>query len=241
MKYKLFFLLIVFSISINYAQNISGKVTYVVSMEPFSDKWIDSISKNNPINNAKMNAWAKNRLKNTPDVEAYLVFKNGEALYKLEEEMQNDGRPDFNINRIFAGGVNKYYKNTNTKEFFFENNLGELLLTDIAPKEWQITQESKQIGDYVCFKAIDLSNKKKTTFVWFTPQIPVSFGPLDYNGLPGLVILVEMKKRTISASKIVLNPKKEIKIEKPTKGRKETIEEYNKRVSVFIKFLHEKD
>ena len=64
---------------------------------------------------------------------------------------------------------------------------------------------------------------------WFTPEIPVSFGPLKYNGLPGLVILVELSKRTISASEIILNPKKEIIIKKTLKGKKITAEESRKR------------
>jgi GLPGLI family protein len=54
--------------------------------------------------------------------------------------------------------------------------------------------------------------------VWFTPQILVSFGPKEFTGLPGLVILVKMYNRTISASKIVLNPKEKIEIIKLKKG-----------------------
>ncbi|WP_405611677.1 GLPGLI family protein [Polaribacter sp. Asnod1-A03] len=73
--------------------------------------------------------------------------------------------------------------------------------------------------------------------VWFTSIIPVSFGPKDFNGLLGLVLLVEMKKRTITASKIVLNPKKKIKIKKPTKGKKMTAEEARKRGEAFWKSI----
>ena len=239
MKKKLILFFIVFLNIIIYAQTISGKVTYVVSIQPLNEKKLDSSYQART--KKKMDKWMRDILKKTPPVNAYLEFTNNESLYYVEDKMQNDGKSTFNLTRTAAGSDHKYYKNTDTKEYFYENNTGELLLTDIEPRKWKITQESKNIGGYICFKAIDLSSTKKTTFVWFAPQIPVSFGPKDFNGLPGLVLLVEMKKRTFTASKIVLNPKKKIKIKKPTKGRKETIEEYNKRVDAFMKFLHKKD
>ena len=239
MKKKLILLLIIFINTSISSQTISGKVTYVVSIQLLNEKKLDSSYQART--KKKMDKWMRDILKNTPPVNAYLEFSNNEALYYVEDKMQNDGKSTFNLTRTAAGSDHKYYKNTDTKEYFYENNTGELLLTDIEPRKWKITQESKNIGGYICFKAIDLSSTKKTTFVWFAPQIPVSFGPKDFNGLPGLVLLVEMKKRTFTASKIVLNPKKKIKIKKPTKGRKETIEEYNKRVDAFMKFLHKKD
>lgn len=87
----------------------------------------------------------------------------------------------------------------------------------------------------MCYKAIDIGseNIKMKPIVWFTPQITVSFGPLEYNGLPGLVILVEMGKRTISASKIVLNPKQKIVFKKLIKGDRITEEKYKEKMKVF--------
>jgi GLPGLI family protein len=227
MKALFTFLACFFSV-VFYSQNLSGKVTYVISMEPISKKRIDSLSKKLSTKKVKMDKWMRDILKNTPDITAYLEFTNSESLYKVEDKMKNDGKISFNINRTFAGGDDRYYKNTKTKEYFQENGtLGELMLIEIEPKKWQITQASKKIGNYLCYKAIDFesTNKKMKPVVWFTPQIPVSFGPKEYNGLPGLVLLVEMSNRTISASQIVLNPKKEIRIEKPIKGKKMTAKE----------------
>lgn len=231
--------IILFCISVTlFSQNISGKVTYVVSMEPISEKIIDSVSKKGILKKTRMDKWVQNILKNTPNVNAFLSFSKEESLYKVEDEMQNDGKSIFNMNRIFGGGDNKYYKNTATKEQFYESaTFGDLLLIEILPKKWQITQETKKIGNYVCFKAIDIesTNTKMKPVVWFTPEIPVSFGPLEFNGLPGLVLLVEMHKRKIEATKIILNPIKEIEITKPKKGKKITAEEMEKRGKSFWK------
>jgi len=237
MKKKLL-ILFIFTNTIIFSQNLSGKVTYVVSMEPFNEKKIDSIYKIKNKKNKKTDKWMKDIFKNTPNVNAYLDFTNGESICYLEEKMQVEGKPTFNMNRVFAGGDNKYYKNTNTKEYLKEY-VRENLLIEKNEKKWKITQESKQIGKYLCFKAIDITskNKKMKPIVWFTPQIPVSFGPLEYNGLPGLVILVEMFKRTISVSKIVLNPKEKIKIKKLIKGDRITEEKFKEKISSFWKTL----
>lgn len=233
--------ILIFCISISlFSQKISGKVTYKFSAEPLNEKKFDSAY--TARTKKKMDTWMKGIFKNTKDVHTFLTFANGESLYVVEDKMQNDGKTIFNLNRTYAGGDNIYYKNTNTKEYFFQNDTGELLLTDLAPIKWKITQETKKIGKYLCYKAIDIEskNKKMKPIAWFTPLIPVSFGPKEYNGLPGLVLLVEMSKRSITAIKIVLNPSEDIVIEKPTKGKKETVEEYKKRVASFMKFLQKK-
>ncbi|MAZ72179.1 MAG: ribonuclease Z [Flavobacteriaceae bacterium] len=63
---------------------------------------------------------------------------------------------------------------------------------------------------------------------WFTPQIPVSNGPGEYAGLPGLILEMTMHRTTILCSKIVLSTKAGDKIEAPEKGDEVTREEYNK-------------
>ena len=230
---KNYFFILLLMVSLNgFSQKISGKVTYVVSMESYTKEKIDSISKSFKKKNLRMDKWMRDIFENTPDVKAFLEFNNNEAIYFVEDKMQNDGKPTYNVNRIFAGGDNTYYKNTKTGEYFNESSsFGELLLIEIDEKKWEITQESKKIGNYLCYKAIDIAstNRKMKPVVWFTPEIPVSFGPLKFNGLPGLVILVEMSKRTISASEIILNPKEKIIINKPTKGEKITAEEARQR------------
>ncbi|MEN8702537.1 MAG: GLPGLI family protein [Polaribacter sp.] len=233
------FLILLLIISLHgFSQKINGRVTYIVSVEPLSEKKIDSITKSSKLKNLKMNSWMKSVLKNTPDVNAFLEFNIQESIYYVEDKMQNDGESRYNMNRTYAGGDNKYYKNSNTKEFYNESDVfGELSLINLPKKKWKITQESKVIGGYVCYKAIDLSYKNNSTFAWFTPQIPVSFGPKNFAGLPGLILEIQLKRRKIIATKIVLNPKNKIIINKPTKGKRVTVEEAKKRYSSFWKSI----
>ena len=132
----------------------------------------------------------------------------------------------------------------------------KFLITDSLPKiAWVMTGETKTIGKYTCFKATanrtikslempgppprgESENKKEQktesllkekevqVTAWYTMQIPVSQGPEDYWGLPGLILEVNAGKTTILCSKIVLNPEDKIEIKKPSKGKVVSEEEY---------------
>lgn len=65
---------------------------------------------------------------------------------------------------------------------------------------------------------------------WYTPQIPVSQGPGDFWGLPGLILEVNTDKTTILCSKIIMNPKEKVEIVAPKKGTVVSREKYNETV-----------
>lgn len=62
---------------------------------------------------------------------------------------------------------------------------------------------------------------------WYTLQIPVSHGPGEYWGLPGLILEVNADRTTILCSKIVINPEQKISIETPVKGKVISRADYN--------------
>ncbi|GGG34616.1 GLPGLI family protein [Dokdonia pacifica] len=68
--------------------------------------------------------------------------------------------------------------------------------------------------------------KTETITAWYTPMIPASHGPDDFGGLPGLILELSTSNTTMLCTKVVLNPKEEIVIEVPEKGKKVTREEY---------------
>ena len=62
---------------------------------------------------------------------------------------------------------------------------------------------------------------------WYSPMIPVSQGPTEYWGLPGLILELSAGNTTMLCSKIVMNPEEKIEIKRPTKGEVVTKKEYN--------------
>lgn len=73
--------------------------------------------------------------------------------------------------------------------------------------------------------------KEVTVTAWYAPEIPVSQGPENYWGLPGLILEVSDGKTVILCSKIVLNPKEKAVIKAPTKGKEITQKEYDETVT----------
>ncbi|NVK86028.1 MAG: GLPGLI family protein [Cytophagia bacterium] len=154
------------------------------------------------------------------------------------------------ISMSMGGGVT--YKNTAENLYMQETEIFSkpfLVKDTLNKREWELTDEVKTIGNYQAYKAIytdiresrsisfnsetdgDVSKedvkpevKMDTTFItaWYTPQIPVSQGPDDYWGLPGLILEVSDGRTTYACTKVVLNPEEGVKIKQPSKGKKVT-------------------
>ena len=122
-----------------------------------------------------------------------------------------------------------------------------LIRDNLVAYDWELTGETKNIGNYTCYKAKfeieeeDLQinmidgevkeekvTKKRTLVAWYTPEVPISNGPRDYGGLPGLILEVNDGNQTIVCSEIVLNPSEVKEIKEPTKGKVVTREEFSK-------------
>ncbi len=78
-----------------------------------------------------------------------------------------------------------------------------------------------------------------TITAWYTPDIPVSQGPENYWGLPGLILEVNDGKTITLCSKIVLNPKDRTVIKAPTNGKEITQAAYDETVLKKIEELRQ--
>mgnify|MGYP000088382137 CR=1 FL=1 len=132
---------------------------------------------------------------------------------------------------------NRYTNKTETYGKLF------LIKDTLSNRKWELVNETKNIGDYTCFKAVykDTYNtqtftengeaeeitKDRTTTVWYTPQIPVNNGPEDFHGLPGLILEINDGKLTLVCSKIIMNPSEAIEIKEPKKGKVVSQEKFN--------------
>lgn len=64
---------------------------------------------------------------------------------------------------------------------------------------------------------------------WYTPEIPVSHGPDNYWGLPGLILELADGKVIYLRIRVVLKPEDEVDIKKPNRGKKINREKYQSR------------
>jgi len=103
--------------------------------------------------------------------------------------------------------------------FLMEENTGQ--------SAWKIGTDQVKILDYTCQKAT-MQSGDQTVTAWFTPEIPVSIGPAEYEGLPGLILSIEIDgQNTILATALDLT-KPDSKIKKPKEGTKVDQEELDK-------------
>lgn len=60
---------------------------------------------------------------------------------------------------------------------------------DLNSQEWELETDTMTILGYLCYKAV-CQWRGRDYEAWYTPDIPVSEGPMKFGGLPGLIMKV---------------------------------------------------
>jgi GLPGLI family protein len=237
-------------------QNKSKKEAVSISKESEKDAAEDAIAgiDKEAFEEAMKKAFQKNYL---------LTFNKNEALFEevvaLEKPKPGQGGVSFSVSVSMSGDGDKYM-NTKDKISYTEEDIfgDEFVIKDSLPKiAWEISNETKIIGDYNCVKATytepvsknDLEayeryqektkNGKsslfemkkpepKTITAWYTSEIPVSFGPNGVWGLPGLILQLENENYIYFCTKVTIKNNETVKIKIPNSGKVISKKEYEK-------------
>lgn len=224
-----------------YSQHpLKGVVEYTVERADVND----TIKINNLNKELGVSDTDKKLIKKMVEEPAYFIlhFDTSESSYfhkgeTLEIETKKKQMPNFLL--TFGGGrASNYYTNLRDSIIFAEKFVfGETITILYDIPKWEITGETKTIGEFNCYRAIKKSGDKlvNNIEVWFTPDIPIQFGPNLFVGLPGLVVEVISGNIRIVATKIDLNSGINTTITKPTKSKRMSELEYNKLVEKVAK------
>lgn len=113
------------------------------------------------------------------------------------------------------------------------------IVKDTLIKNWTITNESKKIANYTCYKATTNYKIENSVGIfyhpviaWFCPEIPLQYGPRGFGGLPGLILELQYRETVFGAEKI---EKTDEKIEVNLKGKIITKKEYNNKIHELAK------
>lgn len=97
-----------------------------------------------------------------------LNFDKSASIYKEEEKLDAPGQQGGGrMMASFMGGGGTYFKNVKEKQYTVDKEVfgKEFLIKDSLPNlKWVLSDESKKIGDYVCFKATAVKAASKTDF-----------------------------------------------------------------------------
>jgi len=97
-------------------------------------------------------------------------------------------------------------------DIFFNKNF---IIEDKVNYHWIITDEEKTINNLKAIKANGLTRDKEPIEAWFTPEIPVSTGPENFMGLPGLILELQVLYTKYVCRKIEFTDAYNSKIVKP--------------------------
>ncbi|MCF6294320.1 MAG: GLPGLI family protein [Flavobacteriaceae bacterium] len=214
------------------AQDFQGVATYK------SHRKID-LKINEGNENSEMQKSIQEQLSKQFQQEYTLVFNKNESTYKQNEKLEAPSPRVTGIQiQISQGGADILYKNIKENRFTEKTEIygKQFLIKDsLRINNWELVNETKNIGEYTCFKAIfsedyttqtindnneiETVTKERTTIAWYTPQISVNNGPENYHGLPGLILEINDGQLTLICSKIVINPTEKVNIKEPTKGK----------------------
>lgn len=217
MKYLIIALL--FFSKVN-SQNISGKVEYMASVDY---EVYRADQKNILQKNPKFVDIIRENLKATKNVNYELIFKNNKSEFNYISTLDSDNLKGVNYTKILAGNGG-IYTSLDPKIILRKNRYFPEYVIKEEPTEWILENTKKNISGFLCYKATanrristSSGDKNLKIIAWYTKEIPVSFGPNLFSGLPGLIIeLTDNRGLTFEYIKFSKNNINEDEIIKPT-------------------------
>jgi GLPGLI family protein len=184
-------------------QYAHAKVSYTAQIKPDKSEGVYKILENFTPGLSKRVETVASELDFT------LVCTDSTALFYLEKKLYSDNRAASRalLHSGFHGRIKQQPNDFITEEL--QEDFGKFLVSRLY-QDWVLRDESKMIGDYLCFKATTfytITSPAGKVFkhdftAWYTPQLPYKFGPSGYGNLPGLIIELQGKDFTLGVSKI---------------------------------------
>ncbi len=239
------------------AQEFQGKAEYFSKRIAKKKTEKIELNKNEPLDPEFQKAFEEAMKKASEKQYSLLFNKTEclyEEQQKLDKPEASNG---MSVSVSFSSAGKKYLNVKDKNSIVEDNIFGKefLIVEPLVKPEWKLIGETKKIGDYDCFNAelvIPVSEKQKKEYeeflkneekkpalfkmekpedkvvtAWYTPEIPVSFGPDNYWGLPGLILEVNDGDNMLLCSKVVLNTKEKTKIKAPNTGEKVTQKKFD--------------
>lgn len=201
---------------------------------------LDKMEVNLQIPNEAMKKQILNSLAESMGKPSYhkLTLTPTESIFTMVEKITND-QPQENSGirlQMMASGSGDLYKNLNENLQIKELDMfgKPFLVTDSLKKyDWKITNETKEILGYEVRKAKTKLDENVSVVAWYAPKLAYKNGPQDYHGLPGLILELvrthqtekETTQSVFTATSLSVDSSTK-EIQRPSKGKKVTSEEF---------------
>ena len=166
-----------------------------------------------------------------PQVNFISISNNSINKVFYEEAMTSDFDGEIWLNTALLIAIDGKYIYTDysaRKSYYESDQIAKIRSVNIDNLVWTITNETKKILDYVCYKAtasiVDGSEEDTLTpptIAWFSPELSLRGGPTAYATLPGIILELESQKIKFTA--VGIKHKKDSSLELPDYDSKDIL------------------
>lgn len=188
-----------------------------------------------------------------------LVFNESASLYKAvpEDEAPQPSAGGGGMVMRFGGGMETFTSFSEAKKVSSTDFFGEqfLIVDTIKKDKWKLTEETKTIAGHLCRKATTRTKiaaqgmrfsvggpsagnqqtpqeKEVDVIAWYADDIIAPAGPENYNGLPGVILAMDIDEGGIVFTALEVQANADLKLLKePKKGKKVTPEGFRKAIT----------
>ncbi|MFV0187223.1 GLPGLI family protein [Empedobacter falsenii] len=227
---KKFLTLFTFSllVTIAFAQKLEVKYQEIVKVNPEEFKGTVKFSTNGKESQIPNDVY-DNMIKNMQEPKDFLLTINdNESFYNKVEKIDNQqGRNGMKVSVSFGDSGNGLFKNLTTKEYLknVKSFQKDYTIKDkLTEYKWQLSRETKKIIGFDVKKATAIIDSTTTVTAWYAPSIAIKDGPAMYNGLPGLILELDInntKRKGVESHTIRSIEVKEVQNLKPFDQPKE--------------------
>lgn len=163
-----------------------------------------------------------------------LISKDKSSVDTIYTEKYGIKLPKENI--IIAPSSQKFYKDFEAdlyKAVSTKNKVDFCIKDKLSLFDWTFINETKEVNGYKCKKATTLNKlygMDLAIVAWYCESIPVNDGPMNYSGLPGFIMEIEIGKFTVFTFEKLVFSKEKTDIAEPFNSAKDiTFKEYRER------------
>lgn len=135
-----------------------------------------------------------------------LIFNDSIASFYCSDELSKGDEFLYNLAKIYCNCSSPIIYSKKDDKLYYNFPEGTPFLDQDytvykkLTRKWKLTKETKKNDNYTCYKATVIDEEPrskgeialKKVIAWYCPELPFSFGPSGYGGLPGLILELQV-------------------------------------------------
>lgn len=239
---KLVTLIIVSILCLQFSHAQSGEIIY--KNEPTPPEGLKEMKKTDPQKYKRYSLMINKMNERIKQLRYTLEFNKEQSKFTTNPSMTKE---DNTMSKMSMPESDYYYDLSSNERYQKSNMIGKEFLVEKTPIEWSITKETKVIKGFNFKKAEavqifytvdreteELKTKEQPIIAWFTTELPFSFGPENYGGLPGLTLELSTQGKNYKVEKLNIKEDKSIKIDFPNPKKAVSEQEAAKQMHIAL-------